>query len=94
MFFKQLLKGIGRLASGETIRQIDTPVPSVGSNYKISLFLKTKDKIPYVVLALLAPGNRQYCVMEVDEFQSLFTAMAEIRSDATRLSQASRVEGE
>lgn len=85
MFFKYIFQSIRRLVSGKTIKRIDTPIPAGGSSFKISLWLKTDNETPYVVLALLASGNRQYCVMEMDEFHSFFGAMAEIRSTASGL---------
>ncbi|WP_420651747.1 hypothetical protein [Mesorhizobium japonicum] len=52
---------------------------------KISLRPKTERDGPYVVLALISPGNYQYCPMDVGELDLVIEAMHEIRDAAAKL---------
>ncbi|TIN79748.1 hypothetical protein [Mesorhizobium sp.] len=84
MFFKKALRSIKRAAFGRIVRQIDTDIASIG-RVKVSLRLKTEREGPYVVLALIAPGNYQYCPMDIGELDAVIKAMSEIRAAAAEL---------
>jgi hypothetical protein len=87
-YFQAAFTALKRVMTGEIIKQIDTPV--MESNCTISLRLKRKkdSSETYVVLALVAAGNYQYCALDPDEFGQLASAVEEIGRDLRVSNQA------
>lgn len=78
-----LFRGLRRVLTGRVVKKIDTTIG--GGAVTISLRLKEERHGDlYVVLVRNAGNYLSYDPMDLAEFETLFTAMQEIRIAATR----------
>ncbi|WP_394009768.1 hypothetical protein [Xanthobacter aminoxidans] len=78
-----LFRGLRQVFKGRVVKKIDTTIG--GGGVTISLRLKEgRDGDLYVVLVRNAGNYLSYDPMELAEFETLFSAMQEIRIAATR----------
>lgn len=76
-------RGLRRVFTGRVVKKIDTAIG--GGAVTISLRLKQeRDGDLYVVLVRNAGNYLSYDPMDLAEFETLFSAMQEIRTAATR----------
>ena len=78
-----LFRGLRQVFTGRVVKKIDTTIG--GGGVTISLRLKEgRDGDLYVVFVRNAGNYLSYDPMELAEFETLFSAMQEIRIAATR----------
>jgi hypothetical protein len=70
--------------SGEKLQTVDVMIHDGATKMSLILKRETKSAEPYVVLANLSAGNKQYSIFEPDQFEQFADAVYEIRTSLRR----------
>ncbi len=77
-----MFKSLKRALTGEVLQRIDTKVINGIQTVSLRLKRERESGIEYIVLAMIASGNYQYSMFELDEFDEFLKAAKDIRAAA------------